>query len=96
MIAQNPDDRLRANITHSRAAMPFSAGTTADEMGKFRYARTNKNQTNKHHRFAAMKIFINFSMLGDCAGGDLPCAPVKADQIKPRPQARQVTQRPYT
>jgi hypothetical protein len=62
MIAQNPDDRLRANITHSRAAMPFSAGTTADEMGKFRYARTNKNQTNKHRRLSAMKIFINFSM----------------------------------
>jgi hypothetical protein len=50
--------------------MQFSVATIADGTGKFRCTRTNKNQTNKHRRFAAMKIFINFSMLGDCAGGD--------------------------
>jgi hypothetical protein len=80
MIAQNPDDRLSANITHSRAEMPFSVRTIADETGKFRCTRTNKNQTNKHRCLVAMKIFINFSIL--------------ADQMKPRPWARHVTQRP--
>jgi hypothetical protein len=65
MIVQNPDDRLSADITHSRAVMPFSLRTIADEIGKFRRTRTNKNQTNKHRRLAAMKIFINFSMPAD-------------------------------
>jgi hypothetical protein len=45
--------------------MPLSAGTTANGTEKFRRTRTNKNQTNKHRRLAAMKIFIKFSRRGD-------------------------------